>query len=74
MELIPKISYKILIHKLKTYGISGPALSWFKGQLQHGQHYVHFQSHYSQRRTVKCGEPQGLKLGPLLFIYYVLSL
>ena len=65
------IDHQILIHKLNSYGIRGQALSWFKDYLHNRQQYVAFQTHESQKQSIKCGVPQGSILGPLLFIIYV---
>ena len=61
------IDHQILIHKLNSYGIRGQALSWFKDYLHNRQQYVAFQTHESQKQSIKCGVPQGSILGPLLY-------
>ena len=65
------IDHKILIHKLKNYGVRGVALSWFIDYLKNRQQYVTFQSQDSQKQNLTCGVPQGSILGPLLFIIYI---
>ena len=34
------IDHNILINKLKTYGIRGVALKWFKSYLENRKHYI----------------------------------
>ena len=65
------IDHKILIHKLKQYGIRGVTLSWFEDYLLNREQYVVFQGSCSHRCKITCGVPQGSILGPLLFLVYV---
>ena len=65
------IDHKILIHKLKQYGIRGSTLSWFENYLSNREQYVVFQSSCSSKSKITCGVPQGSILGPLLFLVYV---
>ena len=55
----------ILINKLKTYGIRGVALKWFKSYLENRKHYMQYKSHSSNTSNISCGVPQGSVLGPL---------
>ena len=63
------IDHKILIYKLKHYGIRGIALSWFIDYLSNREQYVDFDSCSSNRLNIKCGVPQGSILGPSYFSF-----
>ena len=65
------IDHNILLYKLKNYGIRGIALSWFKSYLSDRQQYVFVNNKSSSMLDIKCGDPQGSSLGPLLFLIYV---
>ena len=61
----------ILIHKLKTMGVSGVSLAWFQSYLTpHFQRTVIGQA-MSCNRHVSVGVPQVSILGPLLFSIYI---
>jgi len=58
----------------QSFGVTGPALSWFKS-------YLHGRSQYARRGLTKsditklvCGMLQGSVLGPILFILYTADL
>ena len=65
------INHQKLLYKLKTYGIRGKAYLRFENYLSNRSQYVAFKSHESMRLDIKCGVPQGLILGPLLFLIYI---
>ena len=65
------INHKILLYKLRHYGIRGIALKWFENYLNNRQQFVSINNSNSSIKSVGCGVPQGSILGPLLFILYI---
>ena len=65
------VNHKILREKLYIYGIRGNILKWFKSYPNERQQYVNLQGTESQIKCVTCGVPQGLIIGPLLFILFI---
>ena len=51
-------------------GIGGPAFNIFKDFLSNHQQRVLVDGNFSQFRVVVLGVPQGIVLGPFLFILY----
>ena len=65
------LSHKILISKLKHYGICDIALKLMKGYLENRKQYVQFDTCTSDMKSIRNGVPQGSILGPLLFLIYI---
>ena len=65
------LDHKILISKLKYYGLDQNAIEWFSSYLSNRSQYVEIDSVKSNLREIKTGVPQGSILGPLLFIIYI---
>ena len=65
------ISHKILLDKLKHYGIRGIAWGWISDYLSNRKQFVTYNQCKSEMNNVNIGVPQGSILGPLLFLLYV---
>lgn len=69
------IDHDILLNRLKdNYGIDGTALNWFRSYLSGRSQSVLVNDSLSKRKLLKCGVPQGSKLGPILFNSYIAPL
>ena len=60
------VDHKILIDKLKLYGITGNTLNWFISYLDKRYQTYQVNNVRSSRKLIECGDPQGSNLGPLL--------
>ena len=65
------INHKILLQKLKVYGIDDNCVSFFKSYLANRTQSVYFRNNISSKKCITRGVPQGSILGPLLFSLYV---
>ena len=63
--------HQILLAKLSQYGIRGVPNDWFKSYLPNRSQYVSINGYDSGLAVINCGVPQGLVLGPLLFLLYI---
>ena len=57
--------------KLQHNGIRGVMLSWFKSYLCNRKQYVLVNNSSSSMSNITWGVPQGLVLGPVLFLLYI---
>lgn len=64
------LSHAILLGKLKSYGIKGIALNWFKDYLFNRKQFCEIDGVKSELHHIVCGVPQGSILGPMLFLLY----
>ena len=53
------VDHKIVLQKLKIYGIKNVPLQWFESYLPERTQYVTYDSVKSTREKVNCGVPQG---------------
>ena len=65
------VSHRLLIHKLKKFGITGPLLKWFSSYLSGRTQRVVIEGSSSPWLPVISGVPQGSILGPMLFLLYI---
>jgi hypothetical protein len=65
------IDRQILLQKLFSYGITEKEYNWFKSYLDERFQKTGFNGVLSVLRELELGVPQGLVLGPLLFVLYI---
>ena len=62
------LNIDILLHKLKSTGITAESLKWFNSYLTYRRHFVNVNNrNLSHRSDVLMGVPQRTVLGPILF-------
>jgi len=65
------VDHKILLSKLKFYGIRGTPLKWFESYLTDRRQLTLVGQSKSTVCTITHGVPQGSILGPLLFLIFI---
>ena len=66
-----KVDHKLLLKKVRFYGIGGKLYDWIKEFLSNRTQVVMVDGHHSRPEHVRSGVPQGTVLGPLLFLIYI---
>ena len=65
------VDHEILLSKLSIYGINGITHQWFQSYLEDRTEMCSIDGFLSSTGTLSCGIPQGMILGPLLFLLYI---
>ena len=60
-----------LLHKLRSFGITGVLLKWIEAYLSRRSQYVRVNISFSDMLLVLSGVPQGSILGPLFFVLFI---
>ena len=66
-----RVWHSSLLHKLKSYGISGQILGFISTFLSNRRLQVVLDGKSSQEYPVNAGVPQGSILGPTIFLLYI---
>ena len=65
------VNQRILLQKMKSFGIRGLPLRWFRSYLSNWCCFIEMNSVNSSENIFNKGAPQGSILGPILFLLYV---
>ena len=66
-----KVPHQRFLLKLKAHGIGNDVINWIEKWLTHRRQRVIVDGEISNWKSVLSGVPQGLVLGPILFLIYI---
>ena len=65
------VYHNILLSRLhERFGVTGKPFLWFQSYLSDRMQYVSVDGGTSSKHALQCGVPQGLVLGPILYLLY----
>lgn len=65
------LCHKNILKSLEKIGVRGSILTWFESYLNDRKYKVKIKEYLSEEKDYKYGEPQGLRLGAVIFIIYI---
>ena len=74
VRVFDRVWLRGLIAKLRSIGVERNLLNWFISYLSCCKQRVIIEGVHSDWRNIESGVPQGLVLGPLLFLIYIIDL
>ena len=72
-KVFDTMDHAILLEKLKLYGVDCLSLKWFRSYLSDRKQQNFIDGDQSDFCNVLCGIPQGCILGPLLFLFTLMT-
>jgi hypothetical protein len=66
-----KVWHRVLLHKIKAYGITGNLINWLNSYLKPRRQKVVIKNNSSSYCEISAGVPPRSVIGPLLFITYI---
>ncbi len=71
VKALDSVNHRLLLTKLKCYGIASSVINWIESYLRRRFFQVSVNGSLSQVAEAASGVPQGSVLGPILFVIYV---